>query len=184
MPQLTCRRTVGSIANGMNDMLKTATKRAASDDQLAAKYDIEVMQPDDTSSLFVDADIWQDINNSGTTQITYSFPWADTTSPYFRDTNFIVDTSTGFGLNEQQILGFENALEVFSRYANIQFQRVWEDDLVAGDIRVAFAEMEEGVGGLSSYPPPTTYYDMPMQRSLLSLRMQEIFGLTLCIRMM
>ena len=154
----------------MNDVLKTAVKRAASDDQLAAKYSIEVMQPDDTSSLFVDADIWQNINNFGVTQVTYSFPWADTTSPYFKDTYFTVDTSTGFGLNEQQILGFEDVLEVFSRYANLQFQRVWEDDLDAGDIRVGFAEI--GSGGLAHFPPPATYYNTA-NATLSSIYAQE-----------
>ncbi len=86
--------------------------------------------------------VWSAKNAGGTTQISYSFPWADGaasqfTSPYGRAENTAAITGA---VNAAQAPMIAKAFEAWSNVANITFTPVIETaDGTVGDIRIAFS---------------------------------------------
>ncbi len=85
--------------------------------------------------------VWSTKDSAGTTQISYSFPWAGGvaskfTSPYGRSENTAAVTGA---VNANQAPMIAKAFEAWSNVANIKFTPVTETaDGTVGDIRVAF----------------------------------------------
>ena len=124
----------------------------AADSALADTHGIEVLITSDTPTL-KSSYVWDRADESGTTVLTYSLPWYDTPDqdPYFVS-DYGTEPDTGFGLNAQQVLEFEKALESIEAVADIDFVRLDEDgsDSV-GDIRIGFSD-DVGGWGYAYYP--------------------------------
>ena len=100
---------------------------------------------------------------SGTTYVSYSFPWINGLSAVFSgpnggpyDTDPKKDESLAsqhFGLNAVQQQAAKNALIAWSNVANISFQYLTETSTNVGDIRFAFSsQVGAKAWGHASYP--------------------------------